>query len=80
MRVSLSDPGAPEGRARVPARREGVLEADGVFSSFGQGRLWASETIRRLPDEDAIPPSAGFHRRRRSTDADDSDLAAYFML
>ena len=47
------------GRARVPARREGVLEANSVFSVLDQGTLSASGTIRQLPDEDAIPPSAG---------------------
>jgi hypothetical protein len=44
------------GRARVPARRESVLEASSVFSVLDQGRLWASATTDR---EDAIPPSAG---------------------
>ena len=43
------------GRARVPARRESVLEAIGVFSVLDQGRLWASGTTDR---GDAIPPSA----------------------
>jgi hypothetical protein len=42
------------GRARVPDRREGVLEANGVFLVLDQGRLWASGTADR---EDAIPPS-----------------------
>ena len=32
MRVNISGRGAPDGRARVSARREGVLEANGVFS------------------------------------------------
>jgi hypothetical protein len=32
MRVNLSGRGTLTGRARVPARREGVLEANGVFS------------------------------------------------
>ena len=50
------------GRARVPARRDDVPEANGAFSSLIKGRLWASGTIRQLPDEDAIPPSAGSGR------------------
>ena len=43
------------GRTRVPARREGVLKANSVFSVLDQGRLWASGTADR---EDAIPPCA----------------------
>ena len=46
------------GRSRIPARREGVLEANGIFT-LDWGRLWASGTVRRLPDEDAIPTIAG---------------------
>jgi hypothetical protein len=46
-------------RARVPARRESVLEANGVFLVLDQGGLWASGTIPRPRDEDAIPPIAG---------------------
>jgi hypothetical protein len=43
------------GRARVPARREGVLEANGVFSVLERGRLWASVTTDR---EDPTSPNA----------------------
>jgi hypothetical protein len=53
-------------RSWIPARREGVLEANGVFSVLDQGRLWASETIPRPRDEDAIPPSAAMAFRRRN--------------
>jgi len=59
------------GRARVPARREGVLEANGVFSVLDQGRLWASGTTDR---EDAIPPSAATDDAIGSMDASDSIL------
>jgi|HubBroStandDraft_4_1064222.scaffolds.fasta_scaffold617303_2 hypothetical protein len=44
------------GRARVPARRERVLEANGVFRFVDPGKLWASGTTDR---EDAIPPRCG---------------------
>jgi hypothetical protein len=44
------------GRARVPARREDVPEANGAFSSLIKGRLWASGTTDR---EDAILPALG---------------------
>jgi hypothetical protein len=43
------------GRSWIPARREGVLEANRVFSPFNQGMFWASETKDR---EDPTPPNA----------------------
>jgi hypothetical protein len=51
MRSNISGSSPLTGRARFPARREGVLEANDVFSVLDQSRLWASGTIRRLPDE-----------------------------
>jgi hypothetical protein len=67
MLVSLSGFEEPLiGRARVPARREGVLEANGLFLVLDQGRLWASGTTDR---EDAIPPRAGSGSRRTATQA-----------
>jgi len=44
--LAKSDPRAP--RRRFRSQR--------YISVLDQGRLWASGTIRRLPDEDAIPP------------------------
>ena len=51
--------GAPDGeggRPRAPRRRS---RSQRCIFVLDQGRLWASGTIRQLPDEDAIPPSAG---------------------
>jgi hypothetical protein len=67
---------APNGRPtvavwRLPdpapglAIREGVPEANGVFSPLIRGRLWASGTTDR---EDAIPPGAGPRSRRTATE------------
>ena len=56
------------GRARVPARRKGVVEANGIFSPSIRGRLWASGTVRQPPDEDAIPPQRRVRRRLRSAE------------
>jgi hypothetical protein len=44
------------GRARVLARREQVCIVG--IANARSGLSWASETIRQLPDEDAIPPRA----------------------
>jgi hypothetical protein len=45
-------------RSRIPARREDVLGANDIFPPL-IGKAWASGTIPRPRDEDAIPPSAG---------------------
>ncbi len=44
------------GRARVLARRENVPRPKGVIFVCGHNPSSASVTIRRLPDEDAVPP------------------------
>jgi hypothetical protein len=48
-RSAKLDPRAPRRRSR----------SQSCIFVLDQGRLWASGTIRQLPDEDAIPPSAG---------------------
>ena len=52
------------GRARVPARREPVYHC-GHSLTLDRVCRGASGTIRRLPDRDAIPTSAGPGRCRR---------------
>jgi|HubBroStandDraft_2_1064218.scaffolds.fasta_scaffold78701_2 hypothetical protein len=44
-------------RSWIPARREGRSRSQRRIFVFGQGNQWASGTVRRLPDEDAIHPS-----------------------
>jgi len=44
--------------------RGGRSRSQRCIFALDQGRLWALGTIRQLPDEDAIPPSAGSGSRQ----------------
>ena len=62
--VNLSGRGTLTGRVRVPARREGVLEANGVFSRLiGEGSGLREQRIARtrsLPSLVRLPPDDGW--------------------
>jgi hypothetical protein len=70
MRVNLRAEEPLTGRARVPGAPQGRSRSQWYIFVVDQGRLWASGTIRRLPDEDAIPPSAGSGSRLAAAGSD----------
>jgi hypothetical protein len=55
-------------RSRIPAHRERRSRSQRCIFVLDHGRRWASGTVRRLPDEDAIPPSAGWQPPGRLPD------------
>ena len=72
MRVNLSGRGTLTGRARVPARREGVLEANGVFSRLIEEGSGLRE--QRIARTRSLPSLVRRPDRRTISDRNESQV------